>query len=68
MLFGHAEQSELKLIGLSYTVIYHWIDRTEDILVACFATSIALVKIVYLQHIIKIILSEYPHFGKVLDL
>ena len=33
MLFGHAEQSELKLIGLSYTVKYS-IDRTEDLLVA----------------------------------
>ena len=32
MLFGHAEQSELKLIGQSYTD--KSINRTEDLLVA----------------------------------
>ena len=34
MLFGHSEQSELKLIRLSYIYFNHSIDRTEYLLVA----------------------------------
>ena len=40
MFFGHAKQSELKLIRLSYTLIAREIHRRPT---CCFATSIALV-------------------------